>query len=431
MTINREILRLAVPNILSNVSVPLISSVDTALMGRMSELHLGAIGLGAIIFNFIYWNFGFLRMGTTGISAQAYGAENRQRMVHTLLRALGIAWGLALLIVALQVPIGNLAFQLLEVNEAQRPLVETYWHIRVWDAPATLGLLALMGWFFGMQNAKYPLILTVVIAAVNTSLSWYLVARLGWSVRGVAYGTLVAQYTGLVLGFVLFAHRYRFILPEIRRHLILQTEELQQFFAVNRDIFLRTLFLTAAFGFFYRESSALGVTLLAVNTVFLQFVNWMSYAIDGFAYAAESLVGKYVGAQQPARVWSVIRRSFGWGLGFALLFSGVYWFGGDALFGIFSSEADLLAEARPYLIWVVLFPVLSFPCYLFDGIYIGLTASRSMLLSAALAFAAFLVSYLLLRDWGNHGLWTAMLVFMLGRGIFQGLLLRSRGLQLT
>ena len=431
MTINREILRLAVPNILSNVSVPLISSVDTALMGRLGELHLGAIGLGALVFNFIYWNFGFLRMGTTGISAQAYGAADRRRMVHTLLRALGIAWGLALLILVLQQPIARLAFQLLEVNAEQRPLVELYWRIRVWDAPATLGLLALLGWFFGMQNATFPLVLTVVIAAVNTTLSWYLVTQLGWSVRGVAYGTLVAQYTGLLLGFGLFFVRYRDFLPVVRRSLVFQADELRRFFAVNRDIFLRTLFLTAAFGFFYRQSSALGVTLLAVNTVFLQFVNWMSYAIDGFAYAAESLVGKYVGAQRPAQTWRVIRRSFGWGLGFAVLFSGAYWFGGEALFGVFSREDDLLRAARPYLIWVALFPVLAFPCYLFDGIYIGLTASRSMLLSAALAFVAFVLSYYLLRDGGNHGLWAALLVFMVGRGVFQGALLRRRGLALA
>ena len=428
--INREIVRLAIPNILSNISVPLISSVDTALMGRLSELHIGAVGLGAILFNFIYWNCGFLRMGTTGMTAQGYGASDRPLIVHTLLRAGAIALVLAALFIALQKPLGQLAFQLMNVDDRQLGLVSDYWQIRIWDAPATLGLMALMGWFFGMQNALYPLLLTIVVAVVNTSLSYHLVVNLEWSVRGVAYGTVVAQYTGLLLGIALFLGRYRHHLADVERSVVFRWQQLQRFFQVNRDIFLRTLFLTFTFAFFYSKSSDFGILILAVNTIFLQFVNWMSYAIDGFAYAAESLVGKYTGARDPESTWRVVRWSFVWGLGFALLFSGSYWLLSDPLLRVFSSDPEVLTTAREYLVWIVLFPVLAFACYLWDGIYIGLTASRSMLLSAGLAFVGFVGVYFLFREAGNHGLWAALLTFMVGRGVFQGWLVWRRGLAL-
>lgn len=428
--INHEIIRLAIPNILSNISVPLISSVDTALMGRLSEIHIGAVGLGAILFNFIYWNCGFLRMGTTGITAQGFGADDRPLIVHTLLRSMSIALVLAGLLILLQAPLGRLAFELMNVDDRQLGLVGDYWNIRVWDAPATLGLMALMGWFFGMQNAVYPLILTVIVAVVNTSLSYHLVIDLEWSVRGVAYGTVVAQYTGLLVGIGLFVYRYRQHLRDVEQSVVFRWNQLKRFFQVNRDIFLRTLFLTSVFAFFYSKSSDFGILVLAVNTIFLQFVNWMSYAIDGFAYAAESLVGKYTGARDTPNTWRVVRLSFAWGLGFALLFSLCYGLLHEPLLRLFTSETNVLTAAEEYLIWIVLFPVLSFACYLWDGIYIGLTASRSMLFSAALAFAGFVGVYFLLQNFGNHGLWAALLTFMVGRGIFQTWLVRKKGLQL-
>ena len=427
---NKEILRLAIPNIISNISVPLLSSVDTALMGRMSEVHIGAVGLGAMIFNFVYWNFGFLRMGTTGMAAQAYGSKDTGRTAQTMGRALLVAMIIATFILLLQWPLGQLSMQLMNVSAEQQPLVAEYFYIRVWAAPATLGLFAFMGWFFGMQNAIYPLILTILINAVNIVLSVLLVHYYGMDVDGVAYGTLIAQYTGLLAAIGLFFYKYRYLLSEFSRKAILEWQKLRQFLSINADIFVRTLFLTGAFGFFYSQSSVEGEMMLAVNTILLQFLNWMSYGVDGFAYASESLVGKYKGAKSDTKTRQAINYSFAWGMGLAVLFSLGYWFLGKELLYIFTNQEDVIAATMPFLFWMVLMPVFSTPCYIWDGIYIGLTASKSMRNSMLLAFAIFLAAFFLSRPWGNHGLWLAMLVFMVARGMFQHLLYWRKGIAL-
>ncbi|MCG8331433.1 MAG: MATE family efflux transporter [Chitinophagales bacterium] len=427
---NKEILRLAIPNIISNISVPLLSSVDTALMGRMSEVHIGAVGLGAMIFNFVYWNFGFLRMGTTGMAAQAYGSENLRGSAQTMGRALLVAMILATVILLLQWPLGQLSMKLMNVSVEQQPLIAEYFYIRVWAAPATLGLFAFMGWFFGMQNAIYPLILTILINAVNIALSVILVHYYGMDVDGVAYGTLIAQYAGLLAAIGLFVYKYGYLLSEFSRKAILEWQKLRQFLSINADIFIRTLFLTGAFGFFYSQSSVEGEMMLAVNTILLQFLNWMSYGVDGFAYASESLVGKYKGAQSDSKTRQAINYSFAWGMGLAALFSLGYWFLGKELLYIFTNQEDVIAATMPFLLWMVVMPVLSTPCYIWDGIYIGLTASKSMRNSMLLAFAVFIAVYFVSRPWGNHGLWFAMLVFMVARGMFQHLLYWRKGIAL-
>lgn len=414
---NREILRLAIPNILSNISVPLLSTVDTALMGRLTELHLGAVGLGAMIFNFIYWNFGFLRMGTTGMAAQAYGAEDTEAIAATLGRALLVALLLAVLILLLQRPLAELSFGLLNVSEAQLPLVREYVYIRIWAAPATLGTYVLFGWLFGMQNAIYPLILTIFSNLINMVLSWWLVHELGMETAGVAYGTLIAQYAGFLLAAALVIYKYRTYLRLIHLKLLLHWEALRQFLSVNSDLFIRTFCLTFAFGFFYSRSALDGAMVLAVNVILLQFLNWMSYGVDGFAYAAESLVGKYAGKKNKAQTRAMIRRSFVWGMGLAAAYALLYGLAGNHLLRIFTDQADVIQAAQPYLFWMALFPLLSTPCYIWDGIFIGLVASKAMRNSMILALAIFLLAYYPLQAaWGNHGLWAVLLLFMVARG---------------
>jgi MATE family multidrug resistance protein len=315
--VNREILRLAIPNIVSNISTPLLGTVDVILMGQFSKEYLGAIGVGGMIFNFIYWNFGFLRMGTTGLTAQAYGRGSRQEMALTLGRALLVGLLLAALLLLLQVPIEWISSSLMNVEGTQAELVAQYFYIRIWAAPASLALFSLFGWYFGMQNAVYPLILTIFINVVNIALSYYLVIVLGWTVEGVAVGTVVAQYAGLLLGILLFFGKYSYLLKELKARALLQWEALRGFLTLNRDIFLRTLSLTFGFGFLFSRSAASGELILAVNTILLQFLNWMSYGVDGFAYAAESLVGKYHGAEDEAGTRRAIRYSFLWGMGLA------------------------------------------------------------------------------------------------------------------
>jgi len=429
---NKEILRLAIPNIISNVSVPLLSTVDTALMGRLSEVHIGAVGVGAMIFNFIYWNFGFLRMGTTGMTAQAFGRGTRAGIINTMGRALLVVSILAAILLVTQGPLGRISFYLMNINAEQELLVREYFYIRIWAAPATLGLYAFMGWFFGMQNAIYPLLLTVAINVVNILLSFYFVRVLGMDVGGVAWGTLIAQYFGLFLAIGLFAYRYRSYLEHTRMAALTKWEELRSFLSVNLDIFIRTLCLTFAFGFFYSQSASEGELVLAANVILLQFLNWMSYGVDGFAFASESLVGKYAGREDPQKTNNAIRLSFLWGMGIALLFSALYGFGGNALLRVYTNQVDVINATRPFLFWMVLFPLLSTPSYLWDGIFIGLTASKAMRNTMLLAISVYLLTFLLIgQSWGNHGLWLTMLLFMVARGAFQQWYYVRKGLALT
>lgn len=413
---NKETLRLALPNIISNVSVPLLSSVDTALMGHESSLHIGAVGVGAMAFNFIYWNFGFLRMGTTGMTAQAYGHQNQLDIVHTLGRALLVAGALAVVILLLQWPAAELSFFALGVSGEQRLLVEEYFYIRVWAAPATLALYAFMGWFFGMQNAIYPLLLTLLINVTNIALSFLFVEYYGMGVSGVAYGTLLAQYVGLAGAVFLLVYRYGDLLPALWQKGLVQWEQLRRFLVVNADIFLRTLCLTGAFGFFYNRSLANGELILAVNTILLQFLNWMAYGVDGFAYAAESLVGKYKGANLPSQTRKAIRYAFGWGLVLGGVFALAYGIFGRQLVHLFTDQPEVVRATMPYLLWMAVFPLLGTPCYIWDGVFIGLTASKAMRNTMLIALVFFVFSYVGLQGWGNHGLLLALLVFLVVRG---------------
>lgn len=417
---NKEILRLAIPNILSNISVPLLSSFDTALMGRLSADHLGAVGLGSMIFNFVYWNFGFLRMGSTGMTAQAYGRENRPEIGTVLGQAALVALSMALLLLLLQSPLLSAAQSLLKVTTDQQPLVETYFKIRIWAAPAALGMYALMGWYFGMQNAIYPLILTIVINVVNMVVSYLLVWQWNWGIAGVAWGTVVAQYVGLLLGIALLLSRYPWIKDNIQRAVLLKWEALLRFLQINGDIFLRTLCLTLAFAFFYRQSTGLGDLILATNVILLQYVNWMSYGVDGFAFAAESLVGKYHGARQPQQRDHAIRLSFIWGMALAALYALLYGWAGEPLLRIFTDQEEIITAALPYLPWMVAFPLLGTPCYIWDGVYVGLTASRAMRNTMLIAFAAYLLIYYTYGAGNdNHGLWLSLTAFMVFRGMVQ------------
>ena len=423
---NKEILRLAIPNIISNISVPLLSSVDTALMGRMSAAHLGAVGLGAMIFNFIYWNFGFLRMGTTGLTAQAYGRSDERALVDTLGRAVVLGLAIALVLLLFQGGIAKGSIWALQVSAEQGELVEQYFSIRIWAAPATLLSYALMGWFFGMQQAVYPLIWVLVVNGANILLSFYFVRELDMGIRGVAWGTVAAQYVGLGIGILLLGYRYGAVRRMLSLRGILDGRSFAHFLNINRDIFLRTLLLTFSFALFYNRSSASGSLVLAANGVLLQFVNWMSYGIDGFAYASESLVGKYVGAADRERFDRAVRLTFVWGMGLAAAYALAYGVWGEAMLRIFTDQEAVLAVALDYWVWMVAFPVLSTPCYLYDGIFIGLIASKAMRNSMLIAFGVFLgLVFSAGQYWGNHGLWLSLLLFMVMRGLVQGILFRS------
>lgn len=423
---NREILRLAIPNVLSNISVPLLSSIDTALMGQLSGTHIAAVGLGGMAFNLIYWNFGFLRMGSTGLTAQAYGRNANSAAANVLGRAIIVAFGLALLIIALQWPLLAGSSYLLNIQADQAALVTTYFSIRIWAAPATLGLMAVFGWFFGMQNAIFPLILTILINVVNMLLSYWLVVEQGYGIAGAAWGTVMAQYLGLLVAFGLLAYRYAWVGRHINTATLLVKKELQAFLRVSSDIFIRTVCLTLSFTFFYNRANAMpGQGVVAANVVLLQLVNWLSYGVDGFAYAAESLVGKYYGSGQKTALNRSVNLSFLWGVGLGFAYLLVYYLFDAQLLALFIDEdvaEQVLTVSLYYLPVVLAFCVLATPCYVFDGIFIGLTASKAMRQTMIIAFAGYLATYYLIgQHYGNWGLWGSLIAFMVYRAVLQWL----------
>ncbi|MDX1684061.1 MAG: MATE family efflux transporter [Saprospiraceae bacterium] len=429
---DREIFRLAWPNIISNVSVPLLSSVDTALMGYLSAEHLGAVGLGSMIFNFFYWNFGFLRMGTTGMTAQSYGARNKPEITAVFFRALIVSTLIAILIIVFQNPIVDLGVVAMNATDTQADLVKAYVLTRIWAAPATLGLYVLMGWLLGLQNAVIPMLVTIAINLINIALSYYLIIVMGYGIRGVALGTVIAQYFGLILVLILIAVYFKKYLPRLPFSRIVEWSAYKKFFLINRDIFIRTLCLTFAFAFFYSQSSKYGEILLGVNVVLLQFLNWMSYGIDGFAYAAESLVGKYKGAQDFKILDQTIRRVFLWSSVMAVGYALLYGLGGDLLFRIFTDVDQVIQAAGPYLLWMALLPIVGFASYIWDGVFVGLTASKAMRNSMLLSLLVYLICYYTLEPhYGVNALWTSLAAFLLARGLFQHYLFYRKGYELA
>lgn len=416
---NKRILKLAIPNIISNISIPLLSSVDTALVGRLDGVYyLGAIAIGGMIFNFLYWGFGFLRMGTTGLTANAFGGKNERESALILSRAMIVALAGSFLLILLQIPILKLAFAIVNTSDDVLHYTGVYFSIRIWDAPAVLILFAIQGWFLGMQNARYPMYITIFINLLNIALNVYFIYGLGMKVDGVAYGTVIAQYCGLILAAVLFFRKYGKKYINTNRARILILSGLQRFFTVSRDIFIRTLCLIFTYAFFTVQSASFGEDILAVNTILLQLWHLMAYGVDGFAYAAESLTGRYMGARDKKRFTAAVKLLFVWGMGLGAVFSLMYFIFDWHILRIFTDNEELISLALLYFGWTIAAPLINSFCFMWDGVYIGATATgpmrNSMLISSILIFlpAFFLTADLL----GNHAIWFAMTTYMLARG---------------
>lgn len=416
---NREVLRLAIPNIISNLSVPLLSAVDTILMGHISSAHLAALGLASMMFVFLYGNFGFLRMGTTGITAQAYGQEDDKLIANTLSRALIVAIMIALPLMLFQSQIFSVAAYLMNVEVSYHDKVTAYFDIRIYTAPAVFFQYAIFGWFFGMQNATYPLIITLFINIVNIVLSYYFVNTLGLGIEGAAYGTLIAQYAGVGLSLIMIL-KYKGLLKNITYHDSFQKSHFYRFISVNKDIFIRTVALTFVLAFFYSQSAKEGEQTLSIMILLLQFLIWSSFAMDGFANAAESLVGKYYGAKDWVQFRKAIRYSFYWGGGFALFFTLVYYFGGRTILELYTNQSELIEQAMPFMFLVAVMPLLSFTAFIWDGVFIGMTASKSMRNAVILSMLLFLVVFYLTKEINYAwALWSSFILFFVFRGGIQ------------
>lgn len=418
---NKRILGLAVPSIISNITVPLLGLVDVSIVGHLgSATYIGAIAVGGMLFSMIYWIFGFLRMGTSGLTAQAYGRRDLAEVILSFVRSVGIAFGLGLLLILLQYPILKIAFTLIDTTPAIKELASLYFRICIWGAPAVLGLYSFAGWFVGMQNSRFPMYIAITQNVVNIAASLFFVFVWNRGVAGVAMGTLVAQYAGLLMASLLWYGYYRRLWPKLNWKMLTDYEAMRSFFILNRDIFFRTLCLVAVTTYFTSRGAEQGDVILAVNTLLMQLFTLYSYIMDGFAYAGEALTGRYVGAHNRADLERMIRALFAWGIGLALTFTLLYGIGGSSFLGLLTNEREVLNASSNYFYWVLAIPLAGMAAFLWDGIYIGATVSRQMLYSMLVASASFfLLQGLLQQQMGNHALWMAFIVYLFLRGLVQ------------
>lgn len=403
--------------------------VDTAIVGHIAyngtvNDYIGAVAVGSMIFNFLYWGFGFLRMGTSGFTAQAYGAKDKTEQIDILTRALTIGLSVAFVILLLQKPIALLASGLIDDKNNVMSLALRYFYIRIWAAPAVLGMYALKGWFIGMQDSKTPMYTAIVINAVNILFDVIFVMGLHLTIEGVAYATVISQYAGLMLISAVFIIRYKkqYSLSVKRA---LQLDKMKLFFKVNGDIFLRTVCIIAVTTYFTVASSSQPYPTLAVNTLIMQLFSLFSYFMDGFAYACESLCGKYYGANDRKGLVQVIHRVIVWGIGLAVLCSLLYGFAGKEIISILTDHQDVIRASESCKLWLVLIPLTGFLAFLYDGILIGMTQSKIMRNAIFISTALFFFSYFGLGK-TNDALWLGFILYLAGRSVFMILFSRKQ-----
>ena len=449
---DRQILQIALPSIVSNITVPLLGMIDVAIVGHMgSPAYIGAVAVGSMIFNLVYWLFGFLRMGSSGLTSQALGRRDLTEIASILARSVFIAFSIALLLILLQIPMKWASFALIGPTADVVPFASTYFNIVIWGAPAVLGLYSMLGWFIGMQNTRFPMFISIMQNVVNILASLTLVYGFGMKIEGVAMGTVIAQYAGFIVALGLVVRYYgrlfrgyggtwvrgleiclwqmysRTSVPPY-----LRTPEISKFFSINRDIFLRTLCLVAVNLYFTSAGARQGAVILSVNTVMMQLYLFFSYFMDGFAYAGEALGGKAYGARNATAFHETLRRLWMWTLIVATAYTLLYIIGGQWIVGLLTDEPQVIETTRDYLYWAWLIPAAGCVAFIWDGVFIGTTATRGMLVSSflsAIAFFAICHISLLFPHSSlpeNHFLWLAMVIYLAMRGILQTIWYRLR-----
>ena len=425
---NRSILKLAIPNIISNITIPLLGLVDMILMGHLdSAIYIGAIALGGTIFSVLYSFFSFLRAGTTGFTAQSYGNNDKTEIIYSLYRSVCIGIPIIILILSLQIPIAKISSLLLDGSNEVKELAITYFYVRIWAAPANILLYCLNGWFVGMQNTKIPMFIAILINVMNIILSFILVIIFEQNVKGVALGTVIAQYSGLSLAIVLLIKNYKSYFVKINKEILFNIEKIKRFFRVNRDLMIRSFLLIISIAFFTNQSAKLGNNILAINMILLQSFYIFSYFTDGFAYAGEALVGKFVGSNDKTNLQKVVRLLLIWGFAISIPFTILYALFPTDFVKIISDNTEILTEVQPYYIYMIIIPLITFTAFIWDGIYIGATASKAirntMIISTIFVFIP--SWYVLMPRFGNHGLWMAFLCFMIARGLAMTLMYKK------
>ncbi|MEX0277806.1 MAG: MATE family efflux transporter [Ruegeria sp.] len=418
---HRRVLKIAAPIVLSNATVPILGAVDTGVVGQLGQAApIGAVGMGAVILATIYWAFGFLRMGTTGLAAQARGAGDTAETGALLMRGLLIGGAAGLFFILTQVWVFWGAFALSPASPEVEALTRSYLEIRIWGAPATIALYAVTGWLIAVERTKGVFVLQVWMNGLNILLDLWFVLGLGWGVEGVAIATLIAEWTGLALGLWLCRDAFGGNQWRDGRR-IFDAARLRRMMQVNGDIMVRSVLLTGAFTTFLFVGSDLGDVNLAANQVLLQFLEITVFALDGFAFSAEALVGGAVGAKDRARVRQASVMASQWGVGGAILLAILFFVGGPALIDLMATSPDVRAAGREYLFWAALGPVIGVASWMYDGIYIGATWTREMRNAMIQSVAVYVVALVVLVPiYGNHGLWAALMVLNIARGVTMG-----------
>ena len=416
---NRVVLRIAGPIILANLSVPLLGFVDTAVMGHLPQAYyLGAVAIGATIIQFVYWGFGFLRMGTTGLTAQAYGAKQKTVVLQTFQRAALLALFMGLIIWLLKSQIIDLSLYLFVASEKTENLSSVYFNIRVWSAPAALLNYCLIGWFIGIQKTRIILILQISMNIINIILDLFFVIGLNWGVEGVALASVLAEVSAAILGL------YFYLKKEGREGIVIDcvrlfnAKELKRMVAINLNIFIRTFCLIFAFAYFTAEAAKYGDIVLAANAILLQFIHLLSFGLDGFAQAAEALVGGALGEQNKKKYRMAVKATMTWAFCISITCSLSYWIFGGLIIDLFTNNEDVRLIANDAIIWVIIIPLVAIWPYMLDGIFIGATRTRDMRNGMVLALIIFIsFSILLIPSRGYDGLWISLIIFMGARGL--------------
>lgn len=422
--IDRRILQIALPSIVTNITVPLLGLIDITIVGHMgSAAYIGAIAVGSMIFNVIYWVFGFLRMGTSGMTSQALGHRDLAETLRLLIRSTAAGLLIAVCILLLQSVVFRIAMAIIAPSDDIAIHVRTYFNICVWGAPAMLCLYGITGWFIGMQNTRIPMFVSILQNIANIAVSLCLVYVFKMKVDGVALGTLAAQYIGLLAAILLFIRHYSRMWRHFSCHGIFTRAAMLRFFSVNRDIFIRTVFLVSVNLYFISAGAAQGTILLAVNTLLMQLFTLFSYVMDGFAYAGEAICGKYCGAGNISAFRSAVQHLFGWGVIMVAVYTTVYFFGGSSFLSLLTNETSVIAASAAYFPWAVLIPAAGMAAFVWDGVFIGITATRGMMLSSIISALLFFSAYRAFSPlWGNHALWLAFILYLLSRGVVQTLI---------
>ena len=424
---NKRIFALTIPNIISNITVPLLGMVDLAIAGSLGDKsYIGAIAIATTIFNFVYWGFGFLRMGTSGFTAQAYGARDLRECMKVMTRAIIIAIVISLTLLVLQYPIFQMSNYVMNTPSKVDLLVKDYFYIRIWAAPATLMLYAFKGWYIGMQNSKTPMWVSIGINIVNIVGSLIFVWMFDMGIAGIALGTVLAQYFGLFSFVFITSKYYKKVLKYIDVRGSFDAKEMIHFFNVNKDIFIRTVCLIIVFTYFTSASAKMGDTVLAVNALFMQLFTLFSYIMDGFAYAGESLIGRFYGAKNRFLLEKCVKHLVGWGFLLSLTFTILYIVFLEDILSLFTSDKDVIEMSNEYFWWIIAVPFCGFLAFLFDGIMIGMTKTKPMRDIIIVAVIGFFVAYWgFVSMLGNDALWLGFILFLLFRGCFQYLAYRK------